>query len=196
MNTDAGRQMLAAIQQIRRFMTEVSKMLLEADAAMGQVGWEPRAGSTAMFEAATSILSSRNWLPFQVFRFYQHAEMRLLVPCISVLLESSDPKIKLVEPYVSAVPMEYETDSEVPVGVPLYQIASWHLHVPNRKDDGTLMTFEPRAHWKEHSSAKKMTSFAMPLAAIQDRDSLKRGVIARLLQVVDDSQQAGAETAV
>jgi hypothetical protein len=193
---DDGRNMLGAIQQVRRLMVDVSKMLLEADAMMGQAGWEQRAGSTAMAGMAYSIHSPRNWIPHQIFRFYRHPDVKLAIPCVSVLLESADTKPKLLEPHVSGLLMQYETEEAMPEGSALYRTATWHLYVPNRMDDGSLMSIEPRAIWPKDSDAKKMTSFAVPLVSVRNRDALKEVVISPLLRIVSDSSAFAGEIAI
>jgi hypothetical protein len=53
--------------------------------------------------------------------------------------------------------------------------ASWYLYVPDRRDVGSRKSVESRALWPEHSDAKKMTSFAVPLVSIHDRKVLMVG---------------------
>ena len=190
MNANDGPNMLGAIQQVRRLMTEVSKMLLEGDALMGQSGWEPRVGSTALAGMAYSIYSPLSWIPFQIFRFYRHPDLPLAIPCISVLLEFLDVKGLMTEPHVSGLLIEFETEDTMPAGVQLYEVANWHLYVPNRKFDGTPITVEPRILWPEWSSAKRMTSFAVPLTSIRDRNALRDRVISPITKISRSTQAA------
>jgi hypothetical protein len=180
-----GKSTLAALRQVRRFFGDVSKMLLEADSMMGEKGWEQRNGSTATAGNAFSIHSPRNWMPSKLFRFYRREESALVVPCISVLLESDEKKLRLDEPLVSDVVMEYETN-DLPVGIQLYAISTWHLWAPDRKDDGSLRSIEPRALWPNETTAKKMTSFALPLMSIREPANLRDLVITPILQVLGE----------
>jgi len=167
-------------------MMDVSKVLLEVDSLMGQEGWEPRVGSTATSGGSYSINWPRNWIPFHVFRFYRNAEFPSVIPCVSVLFEAEAPKIQWHEPHVSAVIMEYEAGEPLPEGVQLYACANWHLHVPNRRDDGTVNVVEPRALWPRESTAKRMSSFVIPLAQIRDQVTLRSMVVAPLLRALTD----------
>jgi hypothetical protein len=186
MTEENGANFLGAIRQVRRLMTDVSKLLLEVDSLMGQEGWEPRAGSTATAGASYSLSWPRNWIPFHVFRFYRNADMHSSIACISVLLEADDRKIPLNEPHVSALIIEYEAGTALPEGVQLYACANWHLYVPNRRDDGTLNFIEPRKLWPSESTAKKMTSFAVPLVKIRDQITLNETVVMPLLRALKD----------
>jgi hypothetical protein len=188
MTEESGANFLGAIRQVRRLMTDVSKLLLEVDSLMGQEGWEPRAGSTATAGASYSISWPRNWIPFHVFRFYRNEDMQSAIACVSVLREADDRKIPLNEPHVSASIIEYETGTALPEGVQLYACANWHLYVPNRRDDGTLNFVEPRKLWPSESTAKRMTSFAVPLVKIRDQITLNETVVVPLLHALKNIQ--------
>jgi hypothetical protein len=183
MDTD-GDNFLAAIRQVRKLMEEVATLLLEVDGLMGREGWEPRSGSTTLSGGSTSINWAKNWLPYHVFRFYKNSEHPTLIPCVTVLMDTNQPKVKLKEPYISALAMAYEAGSPLPEGWQLYSSANWHLFVPNRKDDGTLNICEPRKLWPNDSTAKRMVSFAVPLVDVKDRHMLQSLITTPLLQAL------------
>ncbi len=184
-NTD-GPNILAGIRQMRTLMVEVSKLLLETDAILGAAGWGPRATTTALFGGAVSINSPKNWIPYRAFRFYRHEEYPTVVPCVSVILDGYPPNEKVTEPLVSALVMEYEVAEELPQSNALYQIATWHLHGPGRKDDGTVAEIVPRDLWKGESTAKAMRSFAIPLVSVQSREHLEQAIVAPLLKMIGE----------
>src|SRR5579862_7260568 len=122
MSIPDGQNTFAAMHQMRNLMVEVSKLLLETDAIMGEAGWGPRAASTALSGGSTSISSPRNWIPYRVFRFYRHEERRTVIPCVSVIFDDADQKV--TEPLVSGLVMEFETADQLPEGNSLYQNAT------------------------------------------------------------------------
>lgn len=188
MNPD-GKTTLAALGEVRRFFGEISKMLLAADAMMRDAGWEQRNGSTATAGNAFSIHSPQYWMPSKLFRFYRCDASNLLIPCVSVILGSDEKNLD--EPLVCGAVVEYETNN-LPVGTQLYGISTWHLWVPDRKDDGSTNCIEPRALWPTETGAKKMTSFALPLMVIKESSSLRELVIEPVLKVL--AAQAGIRT--
>jgi hypothetical protein len=192
MSNPDGPNILAAIRQTRKLMVEISKLLLEADAILGAAGWEPRAGTTALSGGAVSINTPTNWIPYRAFRFYQHAEYSIVVPCVSVILEGYAPNEKVTEPLVSGLVMEYDTVEELPQGNMLYRIATWHLHVHDRRDDGTVFEIVPRDLWNNESTAKSMRSFAIPLVSVESREHLERTVVAPLLKMTGERVADGS----
>jgi hypothetical protein len=168
-------------------MLEVSKLLLEADAIMGAAGWAPRVGATALAGGAISINSPKNWIPHRVFRFYKHDEHPKVVLTLTVILDEQGTDQKVVEPLVSGLLMEYETVDEIPEGNSLYNIATWHLYVPERKDDGTIVAIVPRELWEAESTAKAMRSFAIPLVSVTSRERLEQTIVSKLLRMVEST---------
>lgn len=189
MNDQDGTDCLSAIREIRRLMINVSKLLLEVDSLIGQEGWEPRAGSTAVSGGSTSINLPRNWLPFHVFRFYRNAEFPSVIPCVAVLLDAEDPKISLNEPHISASILEYDAGTPLPEGWQLTASANWHLYIPGRKDDGSLNIVVPRELWARETTSKRMTSFVIPLMSIPDQLTLKSKVVEPFLRALAQTRQ-------
>ena len=187
MSDSNGKSILFAIRQVRTLMVEVSKLLLEADAIMGVAGWGSRVGTTALAGGAFSINSPKNWIPHRVFRFYKHDEHPKLVLSLAVILDEQGADQKVVEPLVSGLVMEYESVDEIPEGNALYNTAIWHLFVPERRDDGTIVTVVPRELWETESTARTMRSFAVPLVSISNREQLDETVVSTLLRMVDDA---------
>lgn len=187
--TDDGKNVLAAVQQVRKLLSEVSKMLLEADAMMDHGGWGQRFGSTTIAGSSYSINTPRGWMPSKVFRFYQRPDAEAVIPCISVLLESDYPKVKFDEPLVSGILMEYEKGDTLPSPGLLYGVSTWHLRVEDRRDNGTIHSIEPRAVWPQESTAKKMISFARPLVSMRSRENLEQLVVSPLLRILAETTE-------
>ena len=188
-----GAGIIAAVRQIRTLMVEVSKLLLEADAIMGVAGWAPRVASTALAGGATSVNSPKNWIPYRAFRFYRRDERPTIIPCIAVILDEQYRQQQVTEPLVSGEMLEYDSSGDVPEGNRLYDSSTWHLHVPGRRDDGTIVEIVPREIWKGESTAKLMRSFAIPLTRVDSRERLKQAVVDPLLSLITKDTDDGAQ---
>jgi hypothetical protein len=191
MSDSNGKNILYAVRQVRTLMVEVSKLLLEADAIMGAAGWGPRVGATALAGGAFSINSPKNWIPHRVFRFYKHEEHPKVVLSLAVILDEQGVDQKVAEPLVSGLLMEYETVNEIPEGNSLYNTAIWHLYVPERKDDGSIVAIVPREQWEAESTAKLMRSFAIPLVSVTSRERLEQSIVSKLLRLVESAPSSG-----
>jgi hypothetical protein len=189
MTSPDGSQFLGAIKQTRRLMHDVGKLLQEADGLMGEAEWNPRigVGSTALAQWSASVNNPLQWIPYCAFRFYEHAAMPTFIPCISVILDSDSPKARMIdEPLINGVVYEYEPGEPLPTSSSLYSSATWHLDLPNRVDDGTVCSIEPRRAWSKWSwiTAKAMKSFALPLICIKDGQTLNSRIVEPLLRLI------------
>jgi hypothetical protein len=191
-----GPQFLGAIQQARRLLHDIGKLLQEADGLMGEAEWKPRTGvgSTALAEWSASVHNPRQWVPYCAFRFYEHTSMPRFIPCISVILDSDSPKVRRIsEPLINGILYEYEPGEPLPTSSSLYSSASWHLDLPNRADDGTVCSIEPRRVWAKWSwiTAKRMQSFALPLVSIKDGQTLSSTIVEPLIRLIVASVEEG-----
>ena len=63
--------------------------------------------------------------------------------------------------------------------------ARWYLYLPGRKDDGTLVSSEPRPDFPgKVNKVQRSTSLAMPLVSIVSADSLRRSVVVPVLKSI------------
>ena len=174
---DSGKELLAALNQVRGLFEEMSRLLSTSEALMQESGWKPMKGSQATAEMSWAIHLPRQWMPRYLCRFYESASSPHLLPCVSIQLgvyEASE-EVDLSEPLIVASLYDYGKGNKV-VGWD-YHYCEWHLWSPNRKDDGTICTVNPMNIWPEYKfQAALLSSFALPLMTIIDTASLKEHV--------------------
>lgn len=69
--SDSGREMLAALNQVRGLFEEMSRLLSTSDALMQESGWKPLKGSQVTAEMSWAIHLPRQWMPRYLCRFYE-----------------------------------------------------------------------------------------------------------------------------
>ena len=178
--TSPGTETLAAIESMRRLFEEVSKLLGTADSMMAAKGWKPRAANTVIASTSAALYAPRKWLPHNIFRFYQHKSKVNLLGCISVLIgvdSEDDDAVQLREPLVCGLVLDYGEGIPVPSDWK-YEYAAWHLNIPSRVDDGTLLDVPVNTvKGSEGCSAIRLRSLAVPLVEITGSEALIRRVV-------------------
>ena len=95
-----GENVIATLQQTRRFLGEVAKLLQTADAAMENGSWSTCENKAII--STCSINTADEWLPEFAFRYYENEEQKHLLPFIAALFDYEDEEIKLREPLLTA----------------------------------------------------------------------------------------------
>lgn len=179
-----GKTLLTAVNQIRDYFEKISLLLLTADSQMDEHGWKPAQGSTSNAYGSAAIYLPRQWLPYDVFRFYKHVDFKHFLLCISIILDNKGEKNEITEPLISAAIFDYKPKTEI--GHWDYGFARWHLAAPNRLDNGEIIEFDPTAGLQENDrySVNSIHSLALPLTLINDSNALNERIIQSILQRV------------
>ncbi len=107
--TEEGGRILEAIRQMRRLHEDISLLLRTADAAMGENGWKnAKNDNTALYDMSWSVDRPRQWMPWEVFRFYRSDNLGTVLASIAVLLD--DGENSLSEPLVTGAYFEFGDD--------------------------------------------------------------------------------------
>jgi hypothetical protein len=179
-----GENVITTLQQTRRFLGEVAKLLQTADAAMENGSW-----STCESKAvrpSTTINTADEWLPEFAFRYYENEEQKHLLPFIAVLFDYEDEEIKLKrlqEPLLTAGWYDYGAGGEV-------DDCPWHyavVHVYNREweADGKWRQSDPRTIFPKswpRGTAVRCRSLALPLMSFASAEDLTQRVVKPLLE--------------
>jgi len=183
--TEQGKILLAAINQVRDYFEKISLLLATADSLMEEQGWQPAQGSATRAYGSAAIYAPRQWLPYELFRFYKHDSIKYLLACVCVIIDNSDGQNEIEEPLISGIIFNYKPKSEIDHWENWY--ARWHLSAPNRKDNGEIIDFDPNIgrEEKDRYPVSSIHSLAQPLIMIQDSDSLKDNIILKLLRLVE-----------
>jgi len=178
--SDHGEDLLAAIRQTRKLYNEIALLLATADTLMEEAGWDTY-GNTAVRWGSTRLQASDSWLPQDAFRFYKHSTQTHLLAFVSVILDDIDQLDLVQEPLVCAG--WYDCGHGEEIGDQWeYFYCRQHLCVPGRRDDGSLISIDPRqAYPDQKHRAQKVTTFALPLVGIASAEDLHTQIIEPLV---------------
>ena len=139
--SETGKNINAAVNQLRVFNKEVAKLLETADGQMKDSGWEPH--KAKCISTLNRLGNVDSWMPCCIFRGYTNTRNKHLLAFVSVILydRDGDSKGGVDEPLVSAGWCEY------PIGKkPPSDFWGWwwwtymHIDQPERRDDGTVLS--------------------------------------------------------
>jgi hypothetical protein len=183
---NASADIIAAVKQFRELYKQIALLLQTADEHMVSRGWEER-GSQCV-SGSNALKNPREWVPTLIFRMYNgRGNRKNVVAFVSVILSDipyeADGPVK--EPLVSSGWFEYEVGRKAEKGVDGYGWTSCHLEIPNRRDDGRVITTSDK-RWLEPErwSVVRFSSLAVPLVKIQNSDDLLQRVMKPVLDHV------------
>jgi hypothetical protein len=179
-----GENVIATLQQTRRFLGEVAKLLQTADAAMENGSWSTY--DSKAVRPSTTINTADEWLPEFAFRYYQNEDQKHLLPFIAVLFDYEDEEIKLKrlrEPLLTAGWYDYGT------GGTFEDYSFWdaviHVYVREWEADGKWHQSDPRTIFPKSwgiRTAVRCRSLALPLMSFASAEDLTQRVVKPLLE--------------
>lgn len=177
--TGEGERILEAVRQVRRLHEDISLLLSTADTAMSEHGWNnAKNDSTALYDMSWGIDKPRQWMPWEVFRFYRNDDRRTILASISVLLDDGERRI--AEPLVSGAVFELGDD------LPRVKYPNWiggiYKATLGNEADGQFFEI-PRQRlekgWEfDYESA---WCFAYPLVEVSSEEFLRKEIVEKLL---------------
>ena len=179
-----GENVVATLQQTRRFFGEVAKLLQTADAAMENGSWNTD-GSQAV-TVSTPVHKAYEWLPEFAFRYYLNEEQKHLLPFIAVLLDYEDEEIKLRrlrEPLLTAGWYDYGAGGKFE-DYSFYD-AVIHVYIREWEADGKWHQSDPRTIFPKSWTrpiAMRCRSLALPLMSFASAEDLTQRVVEPLLE--------------
>lgn len=183
--SDAGKQMLVAINQVRSLFEEIARLLATSDALMAETGWKALRGSTVTSDLSYGLNGPRQWMATYLCRFYQHPNHPSMLPCVSVHLGTFfECPAPLDEPLVAGEVFDYGKGK---IAADSYEMdfCNWPLYIKDRKDDGSVSVVVPQIEWpKDKCPAQQLSSFSLPLVDISDSSILRAKVIDPLLALI------------
>jgi hypothetical protein len=179
-----GENVIATLQQTRRFLGEVAKLLQTADAPMENASWTTD-GNQAV-TTSSAVYKAYEWLPEFAFRYYQNQEQKHLLPFIAVLFDYEDEDIKLKrlrEPLLTAGWYDYGT------GATFEDYSFWdaviHVYIREWEANGKWHQSDPRTIFPkgwDTRTAVRCRSFALPLMSFASAEDLAQRVVNPLLE--------------
>lgn len=169
-----GQLLLQAVRQVRGYFGEVSVLLRTVDAAMNAEGWTTE-GNGCLYDMSYTIQQPDRWMPAFICRHYtnkQHANV-WATACVVVEYLEAIPK-PVVEPLLIGQVFTFPAGLNRDKWLTKAQYANWHVWLPDRQDDGSVSTIDPRKQWPEEKTlAEEMKSFARPLVEFADEQAVK-----------------------
>jgi len=184
---EAGRQMLALVDEMRRFHTQLALLLGTCEELMGQRGWRNAATDSAVWAyGSTSSDRPGGWMPSEVFRFYMNEKMPRVLAFTSAVLQDAEGDFTrpLEEPLMCGGWFTYDMLPKINSSMQWH--SRWHCYQEERRDDGTwheMMTsaMKPEDVKKYQYGFKRVRTFAVRLDEIVDAASLRTRVVDPLI---------------
>jgi len=184
---EAGRQMLALLDEMRRFHSQLALLLGTCEELMGERGWENAATDSAAWAyGSTSSDRPRGWMPSEIFRFYVNEKLAGVLAFTSVVLQDAEGDFTrpLQEPLMCGGWFTYDAIPKISSSIQWH--SRWHCYHEDRRDDASwqeMMTSAMKAEdvKKYQYGFKRVRTFAVPLAQIVDAASLQTGVVNPLI---------------
>ena len=177
--TEEGPKIIQALSQVRRLHGEVSLMLQTADKAMGEHGWKnAKNDSRALHESSNSLDKPTQWMPWEVYRYYQHEDRSSTLASLTVLLD--DGNRDFPEPVISGTVMKFE-DSLAAAGHK-YWAGAFYRVLPEVEPDGRMIEIRHELLDKDWDfNFQSGWCFAYPLVTVTSEEILREKIVGYLL---------------
>jgi len=181
-----GAELLAVLNQVREFFQETSSLLSTADAMMQKHAWRPTKGGQVTADMSWALANARLWMPHYLCRSYRREANAEVLASISIILGmfegNPDDQKRLSEPLVCASLFQYDSGGKTDEW--RLEFSTWHLWMPDRRDDGTVCSVDPRAAWPEEKwTAARLHTFAIPLFELSSAKDLQHRIVDPLLKL-------------
>jgi hypothetical protein len=177
--TQNGINIVKTLRQLRVLYQEIALLLETADGLMARKGWIA-VGGTYVFAGLSYTLSQpQKWLQQDFFRLYKSHDWKNVLSFISVIVDDVERPALLTEPLLTAGCFDYGSGVEFDNLPPAfnYSLPRWHLKMPNRNDNGNLITDQPGPE----TAFTRVSTLGLPLLSISDTKTLERKIIIPLL---------------
>lgn len=186
-----GTELQKFVRQVRTLSTQLASVLVSADELMGERKWDmSMAQNIAFASMSTSLKWPRYWYPNEVFRFYQCADRADRLAFVSILLDDDrDEDYVLQQPLLTAGWFDFpEGVQPAPVTSATYWWARFHGYVPDRRDDGQVVTTDV-SNWKDVSYPfTHAHTLGVPLAELTGAGDIKTRIIGPLLDAMHPAE--------
>lgn len=182
--SETGKNIVHMMGEMKKLFLDIALLLKTADEHMKKMGWTSRS-NTCVSMSYTLDMSSY-WFPKFAFRFYKNDGYKHILPFITVVFDDREEDTYVEEPLLTAGWHDYGKGNEVGQNYEL-DYANWHIYMPERRDDGTLVVVDPRQEWPQYNySVQKTTTMAIPLTSITNAEQLKARIIDPLVAGIQE----------
>lgn len=173
------------VGKVRELHRQVGSLLSTSDALIGKHDWKPMNNVAVM--ASRAVDSPTEWSPAEAHRFYRHENPTNsgLLPFVSVLLINGGSNEMFPEPLLSAGCIDYGAGKTLGNNDYFYSYCRCHVWAPEHPYDGTPVSNEAGRWIKEKVLFQRVTTFAVPLASVNDSASLAARIVDPLLAIIN-----------
>jgi len=179
MSTD-GANVVATLRHLRTFFQEIGLLLGSADNLIEKHSWK-RTGNLVYGRMSYTLSEPQKWLQQDIFRLYRSEHSKNVLMSVTVILDDIENPSRVTEPLLTAGCFDYPSEKEL--GIQLqhfnYSLPRWHLNMPGRIDDGTIITAEYNP--TQISGFVKVATLGVPLVSIETTTILEQRVILPLI---------------
>jgi hypothetical protein len=184
--------LIKSLRQVRTFCNDVSLLLREAKNPLESKGLKLKV-APLFRDTSSDLKSALKWFPPYACCFYQGPSSATWIAYLAVVWDYPDQPELLTEPLVTAGLVDYAPGHPNLTAVQKNGNPQFlHLYMPDRVDDGTIVTSSAAMLKKFRSLARggmanaRLTTLAVPLVDIPERKVLISRVISPLLGVLDE----------
>ena len=176
-----GTHIYEALDQARKLLVEIARMLEDCDRLMKDRGWDaPKSESVSGI--STSINRPHKWMPYVVNRIYVNDEFPKITKVVAVILEN-EWNDGLSEPLV--VGSTYQSVDNEPVTFSFWDHSWWWFKLTDGEANGEVKTItssesDTAEFNKAFSRFTKIELFGHPMVAVSSTDTIDSRII-RLL---------------
>lgn len=188
-----GRQIVQSTRKFRKYLKDISLLLLCAEAILNGRGYKTYGGNKKVAIDLSSIDSSANnsetWVPQDAFRFFIHKENSNILAVISVIIDDIHKPDSFTQPFVSAAWFDCGKGNSVGNNWG-YVLSRAILCLQNFSLDGKMTDLPPDLiedykRLKNHSFSLEIVSsqaLAVPLVDIQTEHDVEERIIKPLVE--------------
>ena len=188
---------ILAMNELKRFYGDLSRMLQTVDSEMNSNSWQRGLrNSTVKFGGSDKIAKPDKWLPYFLFRFYKNADSPNALKSMSVIFDLSGRWINvpqhLTEPLITCSHFQFsspvkESPKQSYYPLAAYPVFSAGFNASNSQQDIKVEpeAYPDRENWLKYPnfiySTELIHGFTLPLGMVQDRGILQSEVIDKLI---------------
>lgn len=184
---EMGANVIKLLNQVRTLFRETALLLKTTDQYMADVGWKIATPTNICVQLSMLLDWSHWWFPYFAFRLYKNEQYPHFLSFVAVIFYDRDGKLHVQEPLLSAGWNDYGKGNTVPADEVGGDSVLWHPEMPGRRDDGVLISVDPRQQWPDEKyKPYRTTTLAVPLIEITNAEQLKSRVTGPLLAAIGE----------
>lgn len=186
--TEEGRKIQFLLDQLSKLYEQIAPCLKTSNSLMKLEGWG--LASTNVFGGLTyTVATPQGWIPRSFFSLYTNKKIPHISAFTSVVLGERKKTLNPMEPLLAAG--WFDSGPGEQIGKRFnYDWPLWHLNMPERNDEGKLLSADARTFWaKEKAPFSRVSTIGFPLTSITSGDEFRIKLLKPLLQGIEITHQ-------